>query len=123
MNRAFTLLESLIVLSIVSICLLISVSISKKYTSLVAYEKLFRSELILLQQDSLLYNRKNEILIQNNAIKMLHTVKLPINIDSSSLSINMNGNISNGTTICLNNDEGELCMRIQIGTGRVLVDD
>ena len=123
MSKAFSLLESLIVLSVVSVCLLISVNTSKNYTSLVAYERLFRSELMLLKQDSLLYNRKNEISIKNNTIDMQHLVKLPIMIDSSSLSINSKGNISNGKTICLRNADNEVCMRIQIGTGSVLVND
>jgi len=123
MNRAFTLLESLIVLSIISACLLLSVQTRTRYTSLTAYEKLLRTELLCLQLDSLLYNRKNVLLGVDDHISASHDIKLPIKIDSFSLSVNKAANISQGRTICLGSDVDRLCLRIQIGTGRILVDD
>ena len=123
MNKAFTLLESLVVLSVISVCLLFSVQTNTRYTSLTAYEKLLRTELLCLQLDSLLYNRKNDLQGANDHINMTHEIKLPIKIDYFSLSINKAANISQGTTVCLDSNDDKLCLRIQIGMGRVLVDD
>jgi len=120
--KGFTTLESIMVIMIISVCMLFSTTNIPKYASCVAYEKLFISELLLVQHKSMVNGERSDISTHGNTLKMFHEYDADITIDSITFHVNANGNVSKAGSICFEGKNEKRCITIQLGTGRVLHD-
>ena len=122
MIKGFTTLEAIIVIMIISICMTFSSTNIRKFASCVAYEKLFISELLLVQHKSMVNGERNDVSTHGNALKMFHEYDVDITINPITFHVNANGNVSKASSICFEGKIEKRCITIQLGTGRVLHD-
>lgn len=117
-HNGFTLLETLIVLSIISMMIIISPlqnsfqTIQIQQDIMVLYEFLLRA-----QNDAILYHRHNEVILnQHRAYSLYETIDFQqLNMMYQSFHFNEKGHISKACTIRFVNSERQIVA--QLGSG------
>lgn len=117
-HNGFTLLETLIVLSIISMMMIISPlqnsfqTIQIQQDIMVLYEFLLRA-----QNDAILYHRHNEVILnQHRAYSLYETIDFQqLNMMYQSFHFNEKGHISKACTIRFVNSERQIVA--QLGSG------
>ena len=118
MIKGYTLLESVIVLLIVCMGLLWSIPLLNYDASLFAFDSLFRSELVCLQQSAYLHNESYEITL-DQGIQMKH--HLFVDVEGSEFKVTKLGRVSKAVTIVASSRNLVKEIKVWLGMGRVHV--
>ncbi|MBP3853373.1 MAG: hypothetical protein J6D18_02260 [Erysipelotrichaceae bacterium] len=123
LNNAFTLLEALLVLLIVSVC---SLSVhSATQVPLLVFMKQMETNLFHCQQQAFAQKRKVVVQIGEQAALMderLRDYPLGVSCHPQVLSFNANGNVSRATTVTCTNQTQQRKIVIQLGSGRMRIE-
>lgn len=117
MSRGFTILESIIVLLIISVSLLFSIPVLHVDMSLYQFENWFKSELVVLQTETILNNEKKTVEITGDAIEMKHT--LYGDFDGSSFSLNALGRVSKALSVYGYQPKRTIRLKVWLGMGKM----
>lgn len=120
-NKAgFTLLESIFVISIMIVCLNISVYLLPKNKSLRLQPLIIVSEVLKKQTEAMLTNEETEVYLDGDSID-----EIPLNadLDGNDITINGKGNVNMAQTITLSNEISLIELKLWLGAGRMEYDE
>ena len=120
MSRGYTILESLIVLTILCVTMCMSIPILSYDVSLIGFENLFTSDLVCLQQQAYLHNESHEIEVFSDLIVAKHEIYG--NFDGIGFKVTKLGRVSKAVTIYASTYKKYLELKVWLGMGRVHVE-
>lgn len=120
MIKGFTALESVLVLSMICIVMVISIPVLQCDVSLFAFDDLFRSELVCLEQEAYLNNENYQIEISYDGIQMKH--ELFCDIEGTEFRVTKLGRVSKPVTLIARGRSAFKKIKVWLGMGRVHVE-
>lgn len=123
-NNAFTILEMMIVLLIVSIST-IGIQAHSYQPSLSIFMKKMMSYSIILQEQAFIEKEQKQVTIENSQAyfdSTLLTYPTVISCEAQSFHYNEKGNISKANTITCYRGNETMSLIYQLGTGRVRIE-
>ena len=118
MIKGYTLLESIVVLLVVCVGLLWSIPLLNYDVSLFAFDSLFTSELVCLQQEAYLNNESYDISL-GDGIQMKH--QLFVDVEGNEFKVTKLGRVSKAVTIVASSRNLVKEIKVWLGVGRVHV--
>lgn len=121
MTKAFTMIESLMVLMILQVCMLCCIPHLHQDVSLYRMDECLKSELLGLQMKAMIENEPKEVKVEMDRVIVQH--ELLVCAQGVNFRINELGHVTKPSTLRLQNSKRELVMKIWLGNGRMVKDN